>query len=201
MENYMDWGTGLIVWLQQFQPELELPVHIITFAAQEVFYMLLFLFLFWCVDRRMGLRPPPALSHRSLPERACQTRGRSTPAFRGGPPRKGTHQGELLSRVSQRSHGQRNRGLGLPGVLCAKDLVLGAGRPAHDHRPGPPASTWVTTSPWTSSEGTSSVHHSRGVSQGRPPIEAWIRKKHILYHIGGAWLPAAPSLRRLSHQR
>lgn len=56
MESILDWGVGVIVWLQRFSPALDLPFRALTFLGDEGFFVLFLPFLYWSVDRRTGAR-------------------------------------------------------------------------------------------------------------------------------------------------
>ena len=56
MESILDWGIGGIVWLQQFSPTLDVPFKAITFMGNQPFYMLLLPLVYWCLNRRVGVR-------------------------------------------------------------------------------------------------------------------------------------------------
>jgi len=51
-----DWGIRFILWLQQFSPALDTPFHLITALGDETFFLVFLPLLYWCVDRRIGLR-------------------------------------------------------------------------------------------------------------------------------------------------
>lgn len=56
MQPALDWGTGVILWLQQFSPALDLPFRGLTFLGGEGFFLVLLPAIYWCVDRRLGAR-------------------------------------------------------------------------------------------------------------------------------------------------
>jgi len=57
MENVLDWGVDLILWLQhRFSPEFDLLLTIITCLGNEGFYLLFLPLIYWCIDRRRGAR-------------------------------------------------------------------------------------------------------------------------------------------------
>ena len=56
METILDWGIGIVLWLQKSSPSLDLPFKIITFMGNEGFFILILPFIYWCVDRRTGVR-------------------------------------------------------------------------------------------------------------------------------------------------
>jgi membrane-associated phospholipid phosphatase len=56
MDNVLDWGVGIVLWLQQLSPTLDVPFRVITFLGGEEFFLLLLPFLFWCLDRTAGTR-------------------------------------------------------------------------------------------------------------------------------------------------
>ena len=56
MEATLDWGVTIILWFQQFSPTLDIPFKVFTLMGEEIFSMLLMLLLYWCIDRRTGVR-------------------------------------------------------------------------------------------------------------------------------------------------
>ena len=56
MQQLMDWGIALILWLQQFHPTLDLPFRALTFVGDELFFLLFLPLIYWCLDRRTGAR-------------------------------------------------------------------------------------------------------------------------------------------------
>jgi len=53
----LDWGLATIHRLQGFRgPALDLLMKGFTFLGDEAFFLLLFPFLYWCLDSRLGLR-------------------------------------------------------------------------------------------------------------------------------------------------
>jgi membrane-associated phospholipid phosphatase len=56
MEKLLDGGVDVILWFQQFSPEMDLPFKILTFMGNESFFLLLLPLIYWCVDRRIGSR-------------------------------------------------------------------------------------------------------------------------------------------------
>lgn len=57
MSGLLDWGIGIILWLQShFSPALDGVFKAITFLGEEDFYLLFMAFLYWCVDRYLGAR-------------------------------------------------------------------------------------------------------------------------------------------------
>jgi membrane-associated phospholipid phosphatase len=59
----LDWGLALIRRLQLFRsPGLDLLMRGFTFLGNESFFLLLFPFLYWCLDSRLGLRLAVAYS-------------------------------------------------------------------------------------------------------------------------------------------
>lgn len=56
MDGILEWGHDLIEWVQQFSPALDLPFKAITTLGAEQVFLLLLPLIFWCVDKRRGLR-------------------------------------------------------------------------------------------------------------------------------------------------
>jgi membrane-associated phospholipid phosphatase len=56
MEDTLDWGVTIILWFQQFSPTLDMPFKLFTFMGEKASFMLLVLLLYWCIDRRTGVR-------------------------------------------------------------------------------------------------------------------------------------------------
>jgi len=56
MEGALDWGIRVVLWFQKFSPTLDLPFKTLTSMGGEVFFMLLLPLIYWCVDRRSGIR-------------------------------------------------------------------------------------------------------------------------------------------------
>lgn len=56
MESILDWGVEGVIWFQQLSPTLDLPFKALTFMGDQVFFMLLLLLVYWCLDRRTGAR-------------------------------------------------------------------------------------------------------------------------------------------------
>ena len=56
MEALLDWGITTILWVQQFSPTLDLPFKVFTLMGEEVFFTLLVFSVYWCIDKRTGVR-------------------------------------------------------------------------------------------------------------------------------------------------
>jgi membrane-associated phospholipid phosphatase len=56
MESILDWGVRVVLWFQQASPALDLPFQALTLMGNEMFYMIFFPLVYWCVDRRVGAR-------------------------------------------------------------------------------------------------------------------------------------------------
>jgi membrane-associated phospholipid phosphatase len=52
----IEWGTGIILWLQQLGSWLETPMKAVSFLSTEYAYLFLLPALFWCIDAGMALR-------------------------------------------------------------------------------------------------------------------------------------------------
>jgi membrane-associated phospholipid phosphatase len=56
MESVLKWGIEVVLWFQQFSPALDIPFKILTFLGDKEFYLLLMPLMYWCIDRRVGVR-------------------------------------------------------------------------------------------------------------------------------------------------
>ncbi len=56
MEGVLDWGIRVVLWFQQASPALDIPFKALTLMGNEVFYLIFFPLIYWCVDRRFGAR-------------------------------------------------------------------------------------------------------------------------------------------------
>jgi glycerophosphoryl diester phosphodiesterase len=56
MEDALNWGIGVVLWFQKLSPTLDLPFKILTNMGGKEFFMLLLPLIYWCVDRRSGMR-------------------------------------------------------------------------------------------------------------------------------------------------
>ena len=56
IDNLLDWGVGVVLYLQGFSPELDIPFKILTFMGNTPFFLLLLPLIYWCLDRRTGVR-------------------------------------------------------------------------------------------------------------------------------------------------
>ena len=56
MESILDWGVRVVLWFQQASPALDLPFQALTLMGNEMFYLIFFPLVYWCVDRRVGAR-------------------------------------------------------------------------------------------------------------------------------------------------
>ena len=56
LEGILDWGVRVILWFQQASPALDLPFKALTLMGNEMFYLVFFPLVYWCVDRRVGAR-------------------------------------------------------------------------------------------------------------------------------------------------
>jgi membrane-associated phospholipid phosphatase len=59
MENLLNWGIEVILWIQTLRPALDIPFEAITFLGDEMFYLLLLPFIYWCIDRSIGASLAP----------------------------------------------------------------------------------------------------------------------------------------------
>jgi membrane-associated phospholipid phosphatase len=56
MESILDWGVRVVLWFQQASPALDIPFKALTLMGNEMFYLIFFPLVYWCVDRRVGAR-------------------------------------------------------------------------------------------------------------------------------------------------
>jgi len=57
MSGLESWGTSFILWLQSFGgPGVDLVFKLITLLGDEKFYLLLLPLVYWCIDKRLGIR-------------------------------------------------------------------------------------------------------------------------------------------------
>jgi membrane-associated phospholipid phosphatase len=56
MTPILDWGVRVVLWFQRFHPALDLPFKALTFLGEEEAFMLLLPLLYWCLERRTGIR-------------------------------------------------------------------------------------------------------------------------------------------------
>jgi membrane-associated phospholipid phosphatase len=56
IDNLLDWGVGVVLYLQGLSPTLDIPFKILTFMGNGPFFLLLLPFIYWCLDRRTGVR-------------------------------------------------------------------------------------------------------------------------------------------------
>lgn len=56
VDGILRWGVDVVVWMQQASPSLDGLFKALTFFGSEEFYLLLLPFVYWCVDRVLGIR-------------------------------------------------------------------------------------------------------------------------------------------------
>jgi membrane-associated phospholipid phosphatase len=56
VETFLDWGILVVLWLQQFSPACDAFFKSLTFLGDKEFYLLFLPLIYWCVDRRTGVR-------------------------------------------------------------------------------------------------------------------------------------------------
>lgn len=56
MENLLDQGITIILWLQHASPAMDAPFRILTFFGGAGFFILALSFVYWCIDRSAGAR-------------------------------------------------------------------------------------------------------------------------------------------------
>ena len=55
-ESILNWGIELILSLQNLGDWLTGPMNVFTFLGNEDFFLLLFPFLYWCIETQVGIR-------------------------------------------------------------------------------------------------------------------------------------------------
>jgi membrane-associated phospholipid phosphatase len=56
LESLVPWGTEVIVWVQSLSnPWLDAIAKFLSFLGQAEFYLLLLPFVYWCLDRQIGI--------------------------------------------------------------------------------------------------------------------------------------------------
>ena len=55
-DDILDWGIEVVLWFQQFSPALDLPFKSLTFLGNLEFFLILLPVIYWCLDRRLGVR-------------------------------------------------------------------------------------------------------------------------------------------------
>ena len=55
-QEILEWGIGLIIWMQSLGDWLIVPMNVFTFTGYVEFYLLILPALYWCVDVRLGIR-------------------------------------------------------------------------------------------------------------------------------------------------
>ncbi|MGD2270470.1 MAG: phosphatase PAP2 family protein [Desulfobacterales bacterium] len=56
MESILGSGVNTILWFQKFSPSLDVPFRILTFMGEEGFFLIFFPLIYWCLDRRFGIK-------------------------------------------------------------------------------------------------------------------------------------------------
>ncbi len=56
MEGILRWGVDVVLWMQQASPSLDGLFRALTFLGSQEFYLLALPFVYWCVDRVLGVR-------------------------------------------------------------------------------------------------------------------------------------------------
>jgi membrane-associated phospholipid phosphatase len=56
VKSLLDWGVEVVLWFQQFHPALDLPFKSLTFLGNLEFFLILLPIIYWCLDRRLGVR-------------------------------------------------------------------------------------------------------------------------------------------------
>ncbi|UCG06434.1 MAG: phosphatase PAP2 family protein [Desulfobacterales bacterium] len=56
METLLDWGIHVVLGFQQFSPTFDVFFKSLTFLGNEEFFLLFLPLIYWCIDRRTGVR-------------------------------------------------------------------------------------------------------------------------------------------------
>lgn len=56
MDSLLSWGIGVVLWCQQFSPELDFFFKVFTILGDELFFLLFVPLIIWCVDYTIGVR-------------------------------------------------------------------------------------------------------------------------------------------------
>ena len=56
MENVLERGVEVVLWLQRLSPTLDMPFKSLTFLGNLEFFLIFMPLIYWCVDRRIGAR-------------------------------------------------------------------------------------------------------------------------------------------------
>jgi membrane-associated phospholipid phosphatase len=56
VDAILRWGVDVVLWMQQASPSMDGFFKALTFLGGEQFYLLLLPFVYWCVDRVLGIR-------------------------------------------------------------------------------------------------------------------------------------------------
>jgi membrane-associated phospholipid phosphatase len=56
MAQVLNWGIGVILWLQHFSPALDAPFKLLSYLGTEDFLLLAFPLVYWCFSRQFGVR-------------------------------------------------------------------------------------------------------------------------------------------------
>jgi len=56
VESLLNWGIEVVLWAQQFSPELDFPFKALTFMGNQEFFLLFMPLIYWCIDRRTGAK-------------------------------------------------------------------------------------------------------------------------------------------------
>lgn len=56
MDALLDWGIDVVLWFQQASPELDGLFKFFTFLGDEEFFLILLPFVYWSINRALGVR-------------------------------------------------------------------------------------------------------------------------------------------------
>lgn len=56
MQDVLDWGIGVVLWLQHYSPALDPLFILLSVTGSELFFLLLLPMIAWCISPRVGVR-------------------------------------------------------------------------------------------------------------------------------------------------
>lgn len=56
MQDILDWGIEVVLWLQQLSPSFDYAFIFLSATGSELFFLLLLPLIAWCISPRVGVR-------------------------------------------------------------------------------------------------------------------------------------------------